>query len=776
MTIASSVLPEHSYVGNGVLDTFPYAFRIFTISDLKVAVNGVLQAYNTNYTITNINNPNGGNVIFSAGSIPANGAIVYIVCNMPMTQLVDYNEYDAFPAETHEKALDKLTRLVQQQGVSALKSLRLPFSSTASTELPNIVPSMFVKANAAGTGFEFTSAVPPGVNLFPNVDSVEVDIASAATTDIWSVNSYNIRITGTTTITSFGIAEAGVVRMVRVAGALILTHHSTSLILPGGKNITTAAGDTFEALSLGSGNWVVRDYMRADGRAVTTSVGGESFKVAIIGDSLSQEGAFLGSWPNVFADFCRQSGFEVEIKCFAVGGHTFHKAMNELSHAGGTKTQVQMAITYGANLVIVALGINDCVYAPVRSQAQIIQDGQDVFNLLRAGLPLAKIVLMKEAPHNYETLGLTPGAITNADAVPASHQTITYRGQIGCRVNNSTWTGTSIGATNIAKHGVWGNVMTSLASFYDDSFYCNMWKIARMGCNVDLLHVDYEGHYWMALYVINWFDTNNGFDNNILNLTSGWWSLDLFYPIAAGSTREAYVYGNYRGINVKTKMVHWMYAERGLEVSLGPSENISGYTTQLIKVTGADPGAQVWYGWDTGNIVNTSRFINSEGIHQAVYTPYEIGSDITPGVHTAVTAIRLSDGTFDCFQKTITLITGSPANPFNQNLNTTNSPTFNALTTTGLINGVDVLALAQNYGNTVNQDLRTTASPTFNALTTNGLITTIGGLKGGATGDTSLGAGLATRGNTHNLSFKRGSNTTEFWINGVKVYSVPDNA
>jgi hypothetical protein len=90
-----------------------------------------------------------------------------------------------------------------------------------------------------------------------------VDLASAATTDLGAQTSNNLRITGTTTITGFGTAASGVRRELRFAGALTLTHNATSLILPGGANITTAAGDTATAVSLGSGNWVVANYQRA---------------------------------------------------------------------------------------------------------------------------------------------------------------------------------------------------------------------------------------------------------------------------------------------------------------------------------------------------------------------------------------------------------------------------------------------------------------------------------------------------------------------------------
>lgn len=88
--------------------------------------------------------------------------------------------------------------------------------------------------------------------------AAEVSVASATTTDIGAAASNNVLITGTTTITGFGTVAAGVVRYGRFSGALTLTHNGTSLILPGGANITTAANDQFIAESLGSGNWIVK--------------------------------------------------------------------------------------------------------------------------------------------------------------------------------------------------------------------------------------------------------------------------------------------------------------------------------------------------------------------------------------------------------------------------------------------------------------------------------------------------------------------------------------
>jgi hypothetical protein len=90
-------------------------------------------------------------------------------------------------------------------------------------------------------------------------------VASAATTNIGAAASNRVSITGTTTITSFG-TTANAVRLIHFAGALTLTHNATTLILPGGANIVTAANDTAFAISDASGNWRVTDYDRATGQ------------------------------------------------------------------------------------------------------------------------------------------------------------------------------------------------------------------------------------------------------------------------------------------------------------------------------------------------------------------------------------------------------------------------------------------------------------------------------------------------------------------------------
>lgn len=89
-----------------------------------------------------------------------------------------------------------------------------------------------------------------------------VNVSSATSpTPIGAALSANVTITGTTTITAFDNVIAGIVRFAKFSDVLTLTHNGTSLILPGGVNITTAAGDQAVFRSLGSGNWECLNYL-----------------------------------------------------------------------------------------------------------------------------------------------------------------------------------------------------------------------------------------------------------------------------------------------------------------------------------------------------------------------------------------------------------------------------------------------------------------------------------------------------------------------------------
>lgn len=93
-----------------------------------------------------------------------------------------------------------------------------------------------------------------------------ITLASASAMPVGSAKANTISVTGTTTITAFDAAPIGAVRRLNFAGALSLTHNAASMKLLGNANITTAAGDYAEYVSMGAGNWSMFNYSRANGQ------------------------------------------------------------------------------------------------------------------------------------------------------------------------------------------------------------------------------------------------------------------------------------------------------------------------------------------------------------------------------------------------------------------------------------------------------------------------------------------------------------------------------
>jgi hypothetical protein len=149
-------------------------------------------------------------------------------------------------------------------------------------------------------------------------DAAPQTIASATTTDIGAATSNSVDISGTTTITGLGTIAAGARRSVRFLGALVLTHNATSLILEGGLNITTAANDTAEFRSLGSGNWICLRYNRASGAYSRTNILGTVLQSAGV-----PTGALMEYGTNVGGEYWKfASGLMICAKSTLLGAST----------------------------------------------------------------------------------------------------------------------------------------------------------------------------------------------------------------------------------------------------------------------------------------------------------------------------------------------------------------------------------------------------------------------------------------------------------------------
>lgn len=112
-----------------------------------------------------------------------------------------------------------------------------------------------------------------GVTTFGDAQvhwSKGADVASANAMVLGTDGNY-FDITGTTAILTIATLGIGTFVILHFDGALTLTHDATDLILPGGANITTAAGDEVGFIEYATGDWRCVTYTKADGSAVSVN-------------------------------------------------------------------------------------------------------------------------------------------------------------------------------------------------------------------------------------------------------------------------------------------------------------------------------------------------------------------------------------------------------------------------------------------------------------------------------------------------------------------------
>tara|TARA_Y100000310_G_scaffold147940_1_gene147212 strand:- start:449 stop:3943 length:3495 start_codon:yes stop_codon:yes gene_type:complete len=144
------------------------------------------------------------------------------------------------------------------------------------TKLDGIATSATANPNAIDNVVEDTTPESGGahsMNSFLMKWSKGADVASATALAL-GADGNSFDITGTTTITSIDTLGIGTVVALHFDGVVTLTHHATDLVLPGGANITTAAGDIALMAEYASGDWRCASYTKADGTAIVGTAPG----------------------------------------------------------------------------------------------------------------------------------------------------------------------------------------------------------------------------------------------------------------------------------------------------------------------------------------------------------------------------------------------------------------------------------------------------------------------------------------------------------------------
>ena len=185
MTVSSET-NKVTYNGNGSTDTFAYTFRILDDDDIlvqkRVTSTGVLTTLikTTDYSVTGVGEDAGGNVVLVDPATDApSGSTIVLTRNLSLLQETDYNEYDTFPAESHETALDRLTMIAQQQQEEIGRALKMDAGVSGFTSQILGTPSagQFIQVNADGDGFEFVNASDIGTYTFPSGTGILVQTA-----------------------------------------------------------------------------------------------------------------------------------------------------------------------------------------------------------------------------------------------------------------------------------------------------------------------------------------------------------------------------------------------------------------------------------------------------------------------------------------------------------------------------------------------------------------------------------------------------------------------
>lgn len=211
MTITNTIL-RNDYVANGSSTVFSFTFIVlsetagYTIQVITTDLIGIetVKTQGVDYTVQ-LNDNGLGTITFTTA--PLLNHKITLLSNVPNTQETDYIKAgtDKFPAESHEKALDKLTLIAKQFLEKFNRIVSLPKSSTLSNiEFPINASNanQILAINNDGTNLTTTNLADVGIapvsayakTLLDDVNSSE----ARATLDAQQLNANLTALAGLT--------------------------------------------------------------------------------------------------------------------------------------------------------------------------------------------------------------------------------------------------------------------------------------------------------------------------------------------------------------------------------------------------------------------------------------------------------------------------------------------------------------------------------------------------------------------------------------------------
>jgi hypothetical protein len=216
---------------------------------------------------------------------------------------------------------------------------------TKMADIPSQTPSACYPTGAEVVGNNMDDYIRANAAITRSTNAISTStIASAATTDIALSDAERVTVTGTTGITSLGSSGvAGLRREVLFSGALTLTN-SANLILPGGSNITTVAGDVLTFRYEGSSVWRLTSTSRQSAAASSEVVTALSISAGAVTINLALGNMFTLTLNQNITSISltnppsagRGQGYTIEVKQDATGGRTISGWPAAMKWSGGT--------------------------------------------------------------------------------------------------------------------------------------------------------------------------------------------------------------------------------------------------------------------------------------------------------------------------------------------------------------------------------------------------------------------------------------------------------
>lgn len=123
MTVQTTTSSIKHVADSGQLN-YSFDFLVLSESHVFIYISGL--PYYEGFSVTGVGDANGGTIVLdNALDSALDNETLLISRIIPVTQETDYLSYDGFPAESHERGLDKLTLLIQQNITALSKTIRV---------------------------------------------------------------------------------------------------------------------------------------------------------------------------------------------------------------------------------------------------------------------------------------------------------------------------------------------------------------------------------------------------------------------------------------------------------------------------------------------------------------------------------------------------------------------------------------------------------------------------------------------------------------------------